>query len=412
MRGKDYFFNWVVLVYALYLFFNKGMSYSFLAEGTLLVGVLWTIRVRDQVSIPWNAIIKVIAVLLGLNLIWILRGLSAFPAFEVIRDSFIFNYAYLLLIPFLLADRLEELKQRIFQLYAWFPLVATVSFLLVVLFPVLEVWALFGKIPFFEFKKSDMGVQLLIATVLLLSGQLKLTPRYVIMNFLLIGYLFFIAGTFNRGGMVAFLSGLFLYLYLHRKTEEFQQWKPYFRFAPLLLILALSLYSLTKVEDKVQGRNTGIAQLQKNFTSILGGNVEGSLSDNIVWRLGWWAKIIDYTFAGPYFLQGKGLGINLAVDDGIPADESTDRTPLRSPHNFHMSILARYGVPVFALWIMFIVLLVKGFRQWLPRKEAALFLAALLAFLVNASFDVALEGPMAAFPFWMMMGLGLASAKP
>ena len=138
MRGKDYFFNWVVLVYALYLFFNKGMSYSFLAEGTLLVGVLWTIRVRDQVAIPWNAVTKIVAVLLGLNLIWILRGLSVFPAFEVIRGSFIFNYAYLLLIPFLFADRLEELKQRIFQLYAWFPLVATISFLLVVFFPVLS----------------------------------------------------------------------------------------------------------------------------------------------------------------------------------------------------------------------------------------------------------------------------------
>lgn len=412
MRGKDYFFNWVVLVYALYLFFNKGMSYSFLAEGTLLVGVLWTIRERDNVAIPWNKIMKVIAVLLGLNLIWLLRGLSAFPAFEVIRDSFIFNYAYLLLIPFLFADRLEELKQYIFQLYAWFPLVATVSFLLVVWFPVLEVWALFGKIPFFEFKKSDMGVQLLIATVLLLSGQLKLAPRFVMVNFLLIAYLFFIVGTFNRGGMVAFLAGLFLYLYLQRKTEEFQQWKTYFRWVPFLLILALSFYSLTKVEDKIQGRNTGIEQLQKNFTSILGGEVEGSLSDNIVWRLGWWGKIMEYTFAGPYFLQGKGLGINLAIDDGIPADESTDRTPLRSPHNFHMSILARYGVPVFALWITLIVLLFKGFRQWLPRKEAALFLSALLAFLINASFDVALEGPMAAFPFWMMMGLGMASAKP
>lgn len=270
MRGKDYFFNWVVLVYALYLYFNKGMSYSFLAEATLLVGLLWTIRTRNQVSIPWVTVTKIIAFLLGLNLIWLFRGLGSHPVFEVIRDSFIFNYAYLILIPFLFLDRLDELKLRVFQLYAWFPLVATINFLLVLQFPVLEVWALFGKIPLFEYKKSDMGVQLLIATILLISGQLKLSPRYVVLNFLLIGYLFFIVGTFNRGGMVAFLSGLFLYLFLHRKTYVFQQWKPYFRLAPLFLILALSLYSLTKVEDKIQGRNTGIAQLKKNFSSILG----------------------------------------------------------------------------------------------------------------------------------------------
>jgi hypothetical protein len=411
MRGKDYFFNWVVLVYALYLFFNKGMSYSFFAEATLLVGILWTIRIRNQVSIPWITVTKIIAFLLGLNLIWLLRGLSSQSAFEVVRDSFIFNYAYFILVPFLFIDRLDEFKKRIFHLYAWFPLVATINFLLVVQFPALEVWALFGKIPFFEYKKSDMGVQLLIATILLLSGQLKLTLRYAVLNFLLIGFLFFIIGTFNRGGMVAFLTGLFLYLYLHRKTAAFQQWKPYFRLIPLFLILSLSLYSLIKVEDKIQGRNTGIAQLQKNFSSILGGKVEGSLSDNIVWRLAWWGKIIDYTFAGPHFWMGKGLGLNIAVDDGIPADDSTDRTPLRAPHNFHLHILARYGVPIFIAWLVFMVYLFKLQRVSTPgatTEETYFFSACLIAFLVNASFDVALEGPMAAFPFWIWVGLSLA----
>jgi hypothetical protein len=31
----------------------------------------------------------------------------------------------------------------------------------------------------------------------------------------------------------------------------------------------------------------------------------------------------------------------------------------------------------------------------------------LLAFLVNASFDVFLEGPMGAFPFWLFVGIDL-----
>lgn len=411
MKGKDYFFNWVVLIYALYLFFNKGMSYSFLAEATLFIGVLWVIRTRDQVAIPWNTLTKLIVVLLGLDLIWILRGLNSHSAFEVMRDSFIFNYAYLLLIPFLFADRLEEFKQRIFQLYAWLPLVAMLSFFAVLLFPVLEEWSLFGGIPFFEYRKGDLGVHLLIATLLLLSGQLKIDLHYRTMNFFIIAYLFFIVGTFNRGGMVAFFTGFMLYLYLNRKTDEFQEWKKNLKSIPILLALALSIYSITKVEDKIQGRNTGLEQLQKNFTSILGGNVEGSLSGNIVWRLGWWGKIIDYTFAGPYFLLGKGLGINLALDDGIPIDESTGRATLRSPHNFHMSILARFGVPAFVLWIAFIVLLFKGFLTRLPRNEAAFFIAVMLAFLINASFDVALESPMSALPFWIMMGLGIASAK-
>jgi hypothetical protein len=32
-----------------------------------------------------------------------------------------------------------------------------------------------------------------------------------------------------------------------------------------------------------------------------------------------------------------------------------------------------------------------------------------LAFLVNASFDVFLEGPMGGVPFWLLMGLGFAA---
>ena len=412
MKWKDYFLNWVVLVYAAYLYFNKGMAYSFMAECTLAFGVLLAIRERAQVAISWNPVSKIIAVLLAVNLIWVLRGLLSYGVYDVVRDSFIFNYALLMLIPFLFADQIVLFKQRIFNLYAWLPLVATLGFIASSFSPFFETWSLFGGIPFFEYKKGDMAVQLLIALMLLLSGETKLSLRWQILNYLLIAYLFFILGTFNRGGMVAFLAGLFLYLYWNRKTEVFKVWKDYLRLVPVLLIVALSLYSVTKVEDKIQGRNTGIEQLQKNLTSILGGQVEGSLSDNILWRLGWWGKIVDYTVLGPYFLQGKGLGVNLAKDDGIPDDDTTDRTPLRSPHNFHMSILARYGVPVFILWILLLVALFRGLLVWLPRKEAAFFAAAFLAALVNASFDVSLEGPMSAFPFWMLTGMALASAKP
>ncbi|MBM3456879.1 MAG: hypothetical protein FJX80_17420, partial [Bacteroidetes bacterium] len=295
MRAKDYFFNWLILVYGAYLFFNKGLAYSFLSEATLFVGILLMIRERNQLQLVWNPATKLLAALVGINMIWLGVGLLRYNAIDVFKDSFIFNYAFLLLLPFLYLDRLELFKERIFKLYTWLPLVAFFNFILVALFPVLEVWSVFGGIPLFEYKRGDLGVQLLITTLLLLSGRIRLQPRFLLLNAVLIAYLFFIVGTFNRGGAVAFLSGMVIYGWFSRKTEAFQQWKPYLRFVPLLLIIAIPLYSLTNVEDKVQGRNTGLVQLQKNFTSIIGGNVEGSLSGNIVWRLAWWGKIIDYT---------------------------------------------------------------------------------------------------------------------
>jgi hypothetical protein len=408
MSAKDYFGNWIVLVYALYLFFNKGMSYSFLAEGTLLIGVLLAIRERNKIQIVWDIRLKLLALLLLLNIGWVVRGITQFPAFDVIRDSFIFNYSLLLLIPFLLQENGTIFFQRIIRLYAWFPLVATLTFLLIVFIPELSEWRVFGKIPFLEYKKGDLAVQLLISTLLILSGRIQLNPRLQLITFGLIAYLFFVVATFNRGGMVAFIGSVSLFIFWNRKSVFLQQFKPYLRVAPLVLLVTLFLYTATRMSDPIQGRSIGLDQLKQNVVSIVSKDVEGSLSDNIVWRLAWWGKIIDYTFAGPYFLTGKGLGINLAASDEIPMDEETDRTPLRAPHSFHLNILARYGVPVFILWLVFIFYLVRGLIFKNRSVDNSLVACILIAALINASFDVALEGPMAAFPFWIWVGLSLA----
>jgi len=298
--------------------------------------------------------------------------------------------------------------QRIIRLYAWFPLVATLTFLLIVFIPELSEWRVFGKIPFLEYKKGDLAVQLLISTLLILSGRIQLNPRLKLITFGLITYLFFVVATFNRGGMVAFIGSVSLFIFWNRKSVFLQQFKPYLRVAPLVLLVTLFLYTATRMSDPIQGRSIGLDQLKQNVVSIVSKDVEGSLSDNIVWRLAWWGKIIDYTFAGPYFLTGKGLGINLAASDEIPMDEETDRTPLRAPHSFHLNILARYGVPVFILWLVFIFYLVRGLIFKNRSVDNSLVACILIAALINASFDVALEGPMAAFPFWIWVGLSLA----
>ncbi len=408
MSAKDYFGNWIVLVYALYLFFNKGMSYSFLAEGTLLIGVLLAIRERNKIQIVWDIRLKLLALLLLLNIGWVIQGITQFPAFDVIRDSFIFNYSLFLLIPFLFQENGTIFFQRIIRLYAWFPLVATLTFLLIVFIPELSEWRVFGKIPFLEYKKGDLAVQLLISTLLILSGRIQLNPRLQLVTFGLITYLFFVVATFNRGGMVAFITGVSFFIFWNRKSVLLQQFKPYLRVAPLVLLATLFLYTATRMSDPIQGRSIGLEQLKQNVVSIVSKDVEGSLSDNIVWRLAWWGKIIDYTFAGPYFVTGKGLGINLAASDEIPMDEETDRTPLRAPHNFHLNILARYGVPVFILWLVFIFYLVRGLIFKNRSVDNSLVACILIAALINASFDVALEGPMSAFPFWIWVGLSLA----
>ena len=61
------------------------------------------------------------------------------------------------------------------------------------------------------------------------------------------------------------------------------------------------------------------------------------------------------------------------------------------------------------IWTYFLIQILKPlFKKQLTGKRL-LIGCVLFAFLLNASFDVFLEGPMGAFPFWTWLGLFLIS---
>jgi hypothetical protein len=214
-----------------------------------------------------------------------------------------------------------------------------------------------------------------------------------------------IAFSFNRGGMLAFIVPAAIYVFKYRFDLLKRNFIKFSTAGALLIVLFLVLSSSSNggTED-FQGRSAGITQLSSNIKSIFVTDTDDPLGGNKVWRLLWWYKIVGYTFGGQYFLYGKGLGVNLAISDEIPADMWTD---LRSPHNFSMTILARFGVIIFFVWIAFIVhfLITAISKHHLQNLEYAAFSLILVSFIINSMFDVYLEGPMAAFPFWTFVGL-------
>jgi hypothetical protein len=155
----------------------------------------------------------------------------------------------------------------------------------------------------------------------------------------------------------------------------------------------------------------------KGFGSIVGESDEDALRGSKEWRMKWWTDIVDYTFHGRYFWTGKGYGINLATDDGYQVDGDE---ALRSPHNGHMSVLARSGVPGITLWatlqMTWAWLIVKSYFRARKRKHmnwSGLFMflgAYWAAFMANTTFDVFLEGPMGGIWFWCIYGAGIGSA--
>lgn len=395
------YMHFYLLVFALYVYFNRGIAYTYLAELTWLIGIFMIIRNRKHYVFPWDKKVAFLLIFLGLSLIYTIIGLIRYPAMEVVRDGFMFNYMlFAFMIP-VFKDHFEAFKNGIFRIYKWLPFVVLAGLLLKTKVLNHASPAIFGGIPILEYKNGDLAVQLLITSLLLITGKIRYSMRFQFLNAIVVFYLFFLVATFNRGGMLAFLVGMFCFLYGARKTAALPNLKSYAKIALVLLCLSFPLYLLTNIKDPVQGRNTGLAQLQKNITSIINQDEKTALSGNIVWRLAWWSKIVDYTIAGPYFLTGKGLGINLATADGIKMEDNS----LRSPHNFHLNVLARFGVPVALAWLVFLVLIVREIRKRGSPLEHLLYVAVFISFMVNASFDVALEGPMAAFPCWTFLGI-------
>jgi hypothetical protein len=160
------------------------------------------------------------------------------------------------------------------------------------------------------------------------------------------------------------------------------------------------------------------SQLLANAESILGGHSDPKLEDSRRWRLDWWDLILRDTWrGGPHFWQGRGFGLNLAVADGFGGGREAN--PLRSPHNAQMTILARMGVPGLAMWLVFLTVWLgmiagawwdarrRGERDW---AGTFLFIGCyVLACVINATFDVALEGPMQGIWFWCLIGFGLGA---
>lgn len=255
-----------------------------------------------------------------------------------------------------------------------------------------------------------MGVHLLISTLFFLNGYIKVSRRFLALNFLLIVYLFLIVSSYARTGMLSYIIAVGVFFYFSKNSILKRQLLQYLKLTPVVILLALPLYQSTHLEENFQGRKLGISQLKDNVVSIFSVESDGTtLSDNKVWRLVWWAKIINYTFMGDYFLFGKGLGMSLALDDDITTENTDGENDLRSPHNFHLTVLARFGVPIFFLWLYWIYLHVGKIRKKKLDPFLLVLLAISVAFLLNASFDVFLEGPMGALPFWTMIGLTYAT---
>lgn len=333
---------------------------------------------------------------------------------DAIRDAMLWGYGlYALVLGVLLTERPARLKMLL-SMARWFgPLILICGPMVVLLTRFCETNAIFvpwASVPIFLVKGGDFMVHLTLAVAMVGVG-LSAMPMGWLVSLTLLNVMLNIQG---RAGLVAFVMGMFIFMIL-RPGNRLLWW------LISLTCLGLVLFWATDLQISVSNdtnRVISFDQLLENAQSIVGSSNKGDMDGTKEWRLKWWNKIINYTFNGEYFWTGKGFGVNLADDDGFQVKDK-DQSQLRSPHNGHLCILARAGVPGMVMWcsmhLIWLTCIANAWYVSYRNKHAQwsrLFLVLLVVqvgMIINASFDVYLEGPMGGIWFWSCFGIGLAS---
>jgi hypothetical protein len=399
-----------------FLFQSKAFSYIglpplFISEIVLLLGLaalaFTGVRWRFTTIHIW------LFVFMGLGLARTLPYVSL-HGLDAIRDAAQWYYGLfaVLVSLFLTRDRIAAFL----RLYARILPILTV-WLLMMPFVVRLVPASLPRLPgspfpiVYSIKPGDRGVILAGIGVFVAAGLYQRFSRRPIMPTSAVWTCWIGAAGFvaiaNRGGMVAMATALVMVAIVNPSREVLK--------ASIISVSLLAILIVVNPTIDIGGsRPFSVDQLWTNVTSVFSDETEdaGGVQGTKSWRLDWWADIYQDTVHGPHFWDGHGFGVNLTIEYGTQAEES-----LRSPHNGHMTILARMGVPGILAWalllISFLWQMLRSFRM--ARKQGQEWagviiwlLAMWLAALVNASFDVYLESPYGAIPFFCVMGGGIA----
>lgn len=412
-----------------YAYGNKGFAYigipPFYIDSIIVAAAVLTLILRPRCL---RMIKDPTIALLFLFMIWgAVRTIPyvAIYGIDAFRDSVVWAWgtialvvAHLVVQGLSLHSIASQYGKTMKWFVAWISLAFPAYIFLVDLLPRWP-WGPEGGIPIIAFKGGDVGVQLAgviafyLVTAPSMPSRAPMLPVWLRLPCWLVSFV--VAASINRSGFLALLIATTFAAYCARLKRV------------AVLTFFLSLFALLGVLNSVNDvipeyrrgdRSISISQLATNIQSIFDNvdNFDGTETKR--WRLEWWDSIIAYTFDGEYFWTGKGFGINLADDDGFQV--TLDRS-LRSPHNGHLTILARMGVPGFVLWVLFLLTLLS--RLWVKYKkwkrlrddfQAGVCVWALTflgASLINATFDVFLEGPMGGIWFWSVVGLAIGLIK-
>jgi hypothetical protein len=439
-----------------YMFLGRGFAHVgvapiYVGEVVLAIGLVCTtiVLVRTWPPRQPSIVVWLLVAFMALGALRTVPYLGTYGV-DALRDAVLWGYGVFALMLYVVLDR--DVIGRAVRAYGgvvpafaiWLPIAWTVFR---IVSTAIDPTRPGDVVPLVFFKSGDMTVHIVGAIAFLVIVPILMT-RFTfwwrVVFAVPMMWTLLVAGTSSRAAMVAAAFGLAAIVFVARN----RRWQPVVIAGVVaILIFALPSAPVGIVSPTATATPTGsevaptprptptasqvvvepsppsrrqveVGQLFDNLVSILGSTSNAALDGPRAFRLAWWSSIVDYTVFGEYFWTGKGFGLNLANDDGFQptADQS-----MRAPHNSHMSILARMGVPGFVLWLLlqigFLVALVRAiFRHRrggdvVLAAAGALVLVYWVAIMINTSFDPYIEGPQGGIWFWTVFGLGLVIAR-
>lgn len=406
-----------------YAFLSKGFAYIgvpplFIGEIALAVILAATLVGGLNLRIFRAPLCWILVIFLMWQVAMVITGPPA-KIMVILRDSVIWGYAIFAFLTAGLLLRTQSIGKAV-QWYGWW-------------FPWFIVWSPIGYFLFVRItgnapvlsevrtdvgllflKPGDLGVHLAGAAAFLALGLHRTFPArsLKLLNYKELFWWCALAagviamGSRNRGGLLSVVVAVTI-VFLLRPNNRLRNF-----------ILPAALVGLMFVAFDVRipiggEREISVQQIASNIESIFVGTERRELSETSSWRIKWWKQILDDTVYGENFWTGMGYGTDIASRHGF-----ADQTGNRSPHNGHLTLLARSGVPGLALWLILIgALYLSLFRCFLQaqhdgnkvRADLNIWLMAYFsAFFINTSVDVYLEGPQGGIWFWSVVGFALA----
>ncbi|RMF59464.1 MAG: O-antigen ligase domain-containing protein [Calditrichaeota bacterium] len=418
------FLGFLSLILIGYAFGGKGFAYLgiypvFVGEVALSLGVISIIAyfLVGKTRFAPPPLGMPLSFLIGLGILRLIYDLPHYGIFAL-RDGVIWGYSLFAIVSFWALNNRMSIIEVPVWFAKWIPyflLLTPIVFLVFRLkYQILPrwPWGPEGGVPILNPKGGDIAVHLSGIMAFLIVGlyqekrQTLSIRNWIMWTLWLI--CFVMIGTTGRA---AFLTVSFSLLMIGL-FRSFRQWLKVI-FVMGIVLIGMEAFDISF--DVGIPRKISTEQIIDNIRSVFGETQSSNLEGSKRWRLRWWKTIISYTFYGNYFWTGKGFGINLADDDGfqVAADHS-----LRSPHNSHLTFLARMGVPGFFLWVILqLGFAGKLFYFYKKAKQKRMDVLANLnlwiliywaAFMINGAFDVFLEGPQGGIWFWSVFGYGLA----